>query len=299
MTAIYAVVYTFLTASNAHALEVAALITKETEQSVKVLDFLRSHDLVVRKINVSNDNELLPLEARIGNADSLLIIGKEAFEYYLDKQLDIPSLVLFVKSSTFYHLTLAASHISLVENRPDYTDKISAIYSDPSPKEQMALVKRHYPYPAIATLLSPLNYYLEDELRQSAKELQLTLDIIKVDKDIDINRALNTLPPKHALVALPDHYIYNSMTLKNIVISTYRSGRPIFGFSRTMVKAGAVASVITDLETLSKECLEVLKRPNEAQAIRQYAQQSSIVINGAVARSLNLISLQQEDHQTL
>lgn len=277
-----------------HALEVAALVTKESEQASQFIGFLREENVNVHSIDVSQDATILPLTVRVGDAQSVLIIGQQAFEYYLDNQIDLPALVLYVKSSTFYHLTRASVHLSLVENKPTYLSKISAIFSDPSPKDQMTLIKRHYSHPAITTLLSPLTYYLEDELRQSAKEVGMRIDIVKVEKDFDINRALNTLPPRHALLALPDHYIYNSLTLKNIIISTYRSGRPIFGFSGAMVKAGAVASVIADSKDLAKQSIRVLDAIASGKTIRQYSRYGSVVVNDAVARSLNIISLQQE-----
>lgn len=284
---------------KASASEVAALITKETTQATQFFNALQTNKVDIRKITIHRSDTSFQLDEAIGQAQSLLIIGKEAFEYYLKNQQDIPALVLFVKSSTFYHLTRAASHVSLVENTPNHLDRISAVFSDPSPYEQMAMIKKHYPYPAVSTLLSPLNYYLEDELNKAAAELGLKLNVLKVDKEVDINRALNTLPAKHALLALPDQYIYNSMTLKNIIISTYRSGKPIFGFSRAMVKAGAVASVVTDTEQLAEESLNLLASFKDKSPNRKYSQLGKIVVNDAVARSFNLISLQQENETSL
>jgi hypothetical protein len=284
---------------KANAAEVAALVTKETTQATQLFNALQAGNIDIRKVTINRTDLSFKLDGAILQAQSLLIIGKEAFEYYLENQLDIPVLVLFVKSSTFYHLTRAESHVALVENRPTHFERISAVFSDPSPYEQMALIKRHFPYPSVSVLLSPLNYYLEEELNQSAMELGLRLNVLKVNKEVDINRALNTLPAKHALLALPDQYIYNSMTLKNIIISTYRSGKPIFGFSRAMVKAGAVASVVTDTEQLAAETLRFLATLREELPKRKHSQLGKIVVNDAVARSLNLISLQQENESTL
>lgn len=285
--------------AQVHAVEIAALITKETTQATQFFNALKVGKVDVRKVKIDRNDNSFNLSDAVDDAQNLLIIGKEALEYYLAHQQDIPALVLFVKSSTFHHLTRAASHVSLVENNPNHLAKISAVFSDPSPYEQMALIKRHYPYPAVSILLSPLNYYLEDELNDAAIKLGLSINILKVGKDVDINRALNTLPARHALLALPDQYIYNSMTLKNIIISTYRSGKPIFGFSRAMVKAGAVASVVTDTEQLAQETINLLAVMSEKSPIRKYSQLGAIVVNDAVARSLNLISLQQENEMEL
>ncbi len=50
---------------------------------------------------------------------------------------------------------------------------------------------------------------------------------------------------KHAdvLLALPDESIYNSETIKNILLTSYRYRKPVIAFSRNFVAAGALASI--------------------------------------------------------
>lgn len=52
------------------------------------------------------------------------------------------------------------------------------------------------------------------------------------------------------LLALPDSQIYNSTTVKNILLTSYRLRKPIIGFSSNFVNAGALASLQSNVDQI-------------------------------------------------
>ncbi len=101
-----------------------------------------------------------------------------------------------------------------------------------------------------------------------------------------------------ALIAIDDKYIYNANTLRSILLSAYRLRKPMIGPGPAFVKAGAMASIYSDLddhldelESLIVDYLESGVTP-EARWPSNY----DLVINDNVARSLGYLDL---DHDAL
>jgi len=277
--------------------KVIALTSGESPQALEYIASLQKLSVDITTLNVNEDTETIDLEKRVEEFSQIIVIGKKAFEFYLKRQIQIPSLVVYVKHSTFHHLIESFKHTSLIEGYSDYLDYISIIYSEPCPKKQIELIKENYFYNDLTVMLSPLNHFMEEKLRKIAKELNMGIDILTLPKDFDINRALNTLPKKHALLALPDKYIYNRHSLKNIIISTYRSDRPIFGFSKNMVKGGAVMSLYSDVHDISKQTFEIIKTPDRNK-IRIYPKYTKLAVNKSVVRSMNVVTVKNEQHES-
>jgi len=215
----------------------------------------------------------------------------------LKRQIKIPSLVVYVKNSTFHHLVESFKHSSLIEDYSNYLEYISIIYSEPCLKKQIELIKKHYFYNDLTVMLSPLNHFREEELRKIAAELKMGIEVLTLPKKFDINRALNTLPKKHALLAVPDKYIYNRHSLKNIIISTYRSDIPIFGFSKNMVKGGAVMSLYSDVDDIAKQTLEIINITDRGN-IRIYPKYTKIAINKSVSRNMNIVTVKDKEYES-
>lgn len=267
------------------------VLTSGITPQLKVITSSLSLNSQILQINILKSTKD-QVHKQLSISDNVLVVGKQALEYYLANQIDKPSLVIFVKRSTYFHLTKAYTHINLVNGSPIFQNRMSVIYSDPDIFDQLSLVKKYYPSQSAALILSPLNEFLRQPLQQIALQLDIKLSILSVESDVDINRAINTLPNSYALLALPDPIIYNRFTLKNIVISSYRSNRPIFGYSKNMVKAGAVASYYIDTRDLMLHVKELIPILNKMQTpYRGYSKYKKISVNDAVARSLNLNSL--------
>ena len=90
------------------------------------------------------------------------------------------------------------------------------------------------------------------------------------------------------LLALPDAAVYNSSTLRNILLTTYRSGVPLIGFSPGYVKAGALGAVFTTPAQIATQAAALIRQFGETRSLPpvQYPHEFEVMVNEQVARSL-------------
>ncbi len=95
-----------------------------------------------------------------------------------------------------------------------------------------------------------------------------------------------------ALLAIPDPLVYNSYTVKNILLTAYRHRKPVIGFSESFVQAGAVAAAFTPPEGIGDKAFDIIARffGNNWQFDRKIynTDDFSIATNKQVATSLDI-----------
>ena len=100
-----------------------------------------------------------------------------------------------------------------------------------------------------------------------------------------------------ALMAIPDPSIYNRETAQPILFTSYRNLKPVFGYSQSYVRAGALAAVFSNSKQLAKQAVEIAiksQQPPNLLPPPQSPAYFSVMVNYQVARSLN-ISVMDED----
>lgn len=168
---------------------------------------------------------------------------------------------------------------------------VTAVFADPAPVDQLRLINAIYKHPvAVGTILSEKTNYLRGTLQQAARKQGLTLQVENLI-DMDINKALNQLNATQVLLAVPDNNVYNSNTIRNILLTTYHHNQAVIGFSHSMVNAGALAAVYSDMEDIVSHVEEVIHDVRDSGVVPepQYPKYFSVGINKGVARSLDLI----------
>ena len=92
------------------------------------------------------------------------------------------------------------------------------------------------------------------------------------------------------LFALPDTSIYNTSTMRNILMATYRTGDPVVGFSPAYVRAGALAAVYSTPEQVAEQAVKAILQYGETRILpaAQYPQLYEVSVNERVAYSLGL-----------
>lgn len=92
------------------------------------------------------------------------------------------------------------------------------------------------------------------------------------------------------LLAVPDSAIYNSNTIRNILLTSYRHGIPLVGFSQGYVRAGALCAIFSTPEQLAAQTgntvtafMQTRKLPES-----QFPALYTIDVNQDVARTLGL-----------
>lgn len=95
------------------------------------------------------------------------------------------------------------------------------------------------------------------------------------------------------ILALADTSIYNTSTLPQILLTSYRHQTPVVGFSRGFVKAGAISAVVSDIPQFVDQLSEILDIFPEPYLTSYnsliYPKYFNVVSNRNVAKSLHLI----------
>jgi putative ABC transport system substrate-binding protein len=92
------------------------------------------------------------------------------------------------------------------------------------------------------------------------------------------------------LLALPDPGIYNSSTIRNILLATYRSDIPLVGFSPGYVNAGALYAAYSTPKQIAAQAAGLIRQLADTGRLpdAEYPQDFEIQVNDQVARSLGI-----------
>ena len=129
------------------------------------------------------------------------------------------------------------------------------------------------------------------QLRQQVSKYGLSLHEREVSPALPLYDALQeVLQESEVLLALPDSTVYNSSTLRNILLATYRSNIPLVGFSAAYVKAGALCAVFSTPAQIAAQSAMAVQQFWETSALpaAQYPQLFEVMVNEQVGHSLGL-----------
>jgi len=168
---------------------------------------------------------------------------------------------------------------------------LSAIYLDQPLKRQLDLITAVLPHTRSIGILYSSSPKEISSLRSQMLARKLALVERSPTDTITMHAALQSLlQSSDVVLALPDTEIYNSATIRNILLTTYRNKTPLIGFSPAYVKAGALCAVFSTPEQLSSHALTIITGYAESHSLpaAQYAKGFEVAINEQVARSLGL-----------
>ena len=168
---------------------------------------------------------------------------------------------------------------------------LSAIYLDQPLKRQLDLITTVLPHTRSIGILYSNPPKEISSLRSQMLARKLALVERSPTETITMHAALQSLLQNSDVVlALPDTEIYNSATIRNILLTTYRNKTPVIGFSPAYVKAGALCAVFSTPEQLSAQTLTIIMGYAESRTlpVAQHARGFEVSINEQVARSLGL-----------
>jgi ABC-type uncharacterized transport system substrate-binding protein len=87
----------------------------------------------------------------------------------------------------------------------------------------------------------------------------LNLNVYAITDKSDLLKTLETaIENNKVLLAITDPFIYNSNTVKNILLTAYRHRKPVIGYSDSFVQAGAVAAVYTSPESIANKASTII-----------------------------------------
>jgi ABC-type uncharacterized transport system substrate-binding protein len=150
----------------------------------------------------------------------------------------------------------------------------------------------------IGVLLGPTSTQFADNIKEEGEESGLSVMEATIYHEADlIPKLKEALDTSDALMAVPDPLIYNRETAQPMLLTSYRHQKPIFGYSQSYVRAGALAAVYSTSKHMAKQAAEIALKSQQSLNLLpppQAPKYFSILVNYQVARSLN-IALKSED----
>lgn len=146
---------------------------------------------------------------------------------------------------------------------------------------------------AISLLNSQNKPVNSSALEQCASRFGMRTYVVKTEGTERLTSAITeALNHSDILLALPDSKIYNSKTVKNILLTSYRLRKPVIGFSANFVTAGALASVHSNQQQITETAVKLIKQylnnSNRFTQAVSYPDAFEISINKQVFMALDL-----------
>jgi hypothetical protein len=231
------------------------------------------------------------LDVRQAPPDMIVTIGVAAFEGSLKWLAEqdaawarVPVLAILLPRAA-YEETLARGPVG--------RRIVSAVVLDQPVGRQMALLRRALPDRRLVSVIpGPQTQPLMGALEREAGVRGLKLVRVPgVSSPEGIYPALKTaLDAADVILALPEPIVYNSGSLQNILLTTYRARVPLVAFSAAYVKAGAVLALYSTPAQVARRAVGMLRSWSTGRGLPppQAPQEFAVAANAKVAASLGL-----------
>lgn len=255
--------------------------------------FSQFHQELKSGLSTSNRYQLLVQNPDDGYTDSTKSLSKDA-------RLVVTVGTQCLQKWTASDSTLPIFSVMVSRQNADFHSNwwrsrglsFSAIYQDPPPRRQLQLAKALLPRSTNFGYLYAGSELTNIAIVQSAGRItHLEMRAQRIDSPEAVPAALSKiLNDSQFLLASADPAIYNSGSLKTILLTSYHHGKALIGSSPGFVRAGGLATTYSSASHVAAQTLEVLKswRPGEALPASTYARDFDVTINNEVARSLNI-----------
>lgn len=247
---------------------------------------LSAVNLRVKVIDLQDSEKLVVAE----NSELVIALGVKALEAASKLKHTTPVMGVFTPLPAFNSL--------LFTSRRDLGN-FTAIVLDQPYFRQMALIKTILPDTKnIGILLGPTSAQYNDLLREEAEKNTFSVSTENIYQESDlIPKLRKTLDATDALMAIPDPLVYSRETAQPILLTSYRHLKPVFGYSQSYVRAGALAAVYSKPSQLARQAAEIAVSSQQALSLMpppQTPKYFSIIVNYQVGRSLNIPILDED-----
>lgn len=251
-----------------------------TEEGGVYQEFAQSFSEMVERKNISIT--IRQINNSLPESNLIVAVGMKSAAIAINS--NTPVLSVFVSRNGFE---------KLLRELPAHREQqsFSAVYLDQPAKRQLDLIAAALPGAKnIGLLYSALTPDITN-LRKAAAENRFVLRENKVESEDSMYRDLQSMLQKSdVLLAIPDAQIYNALTMRNILLSTYHSGIPVVGYSQPYVRAGALCAVFTTPRQFAAQAAFVTRQFADTGRLpsAQYAAEFDVMVNQQVARSLGI-----------
>lgn len=246
-------------------------------EAVAVLrDRLSNHEVVVRPWSEF-------LSVREPAPRLVLTLGAEAANRMTEASAEWPKTVV---------VAMLLSRANLEKLADDRPGRVTGVYFDQPFSRLATLLRLAMPdRERIGALFGPSSQPYEGEFRQALKVSGLEPQVEAVKSREELPAGVRTvLDEADVLLAVPDTLVHNSQSAHFILLSAYKRGVPLIGYSESFVRAGAVAALVSTPEQIASQGADLaadllgggeVPPPRRPEGFR-------VMVNGNVARSLGI-----------
>lgn len=170
--------------------------------------------------------------------------------------------------------------------------RTSAVFLDQPEERQLALLSLLPGRPrAVGLISSAASSSSLLRLRSAAQKMQFTLIEEIIGGERDVGQALTSVTGRaDVLLALPDPVVFNSQTIQNVLLTSYRARVPLVGFSLAYTRAGAMLSLHSPIRSLAEQVAELVRVAAAGALLPspQWPHGFEVSVNRQVARSLGV-----------
>lgn len=184
---------------------------------------------------------------RMPDANIIIPAGSEAALSILEHYPKIPVYFTLITSAKYEVIK------DDLRNHGSIPAGFSGLYIDHPTEKHLSFI--HHALPEINEACMITSHFHIN--KNTSYAIKLSLDIIN-NKDNLHSRLSDILLQCDALLSSPDPVIYNKGSIRNILLTAYKHGTPVIGYSKALVKAGALMALYTSPEQLGTEVGEIL-----------------------------------------
>ncbi len=231
------------------------------------------------EISIKPSNRLPPTYQII--PDIIIAIGLSAIQSSRKNHTNVNRLLITTDPGRYSNHSVTTKHTAI-------------LYMTQSYCKQLEFIKQLNPdWHTISYLHDNSRNINRKNLETCAHQLKLGIYGTRVSNikylSENIKDALNH---SDLLLALPDKKIYNSETVKNILLTCYRYRKPVIAFSQNFVRAGALAAIYSNINQIADSAVKIIndyiRNKNNFTAHVFYPEKFDISINHQVFDALNL-----------
>jgi hypothetical protein len=208
----------------------------------------------------------------VAGLDARVTLGLAALEQALASDDGRPIVAAYVTSTEF------GAAIS-GRNRAH----VAAVFSNPDPRDQVRLARALLGRSALGAFDSAATHPLVQLLGDS-------VHAIPASGEQRIDSLLRGAEAFDAVVVLPDPTLLNRSNINHVVRTLYGRRKVLIGYSVTLTRVGALASVYVSPEAIARGVVDVLSRyaANRTMPPPVFVSDIDVIVNDRLARSLNI-----------
>jgi putative ABC transport system substrate-binding protein len=143
----------------------------------------------------------------------------------------------------------------------------------------------------VGIIAGPLTQPLLTLAESAAAERNLRIISESVSDESAVGRAVSRIASKaNILLATPDPVAHTTNTVQPVLLSTYRAGIPVIGYSAAYLRAGATIALYSNAEQIAQQVAETIVSFHQGKPLPsvQAPHYFTVTVNTTVARSLGI-----------